>query len=627
MLEKIDSPEALKRLSVQELGDLAGEIRQKLIDTVLRQGGHLASNLGVVELTLAIHYVFDLPEDKLVFDVGHQSYVHKLLTGRQAGFERLREKGGVSGFPRPSESEYDAFVAGHASNALSAALGMARARDLMGGHNHVLALLGDGALTGGMCYEALNDAGQTHTRLIVILNDNEMSISRNVGALANHLTRMRQSNVYSGMKHGVKAALSHLPRGERAERAVHNVKSRLKSLLVEDRFFDALGCDYYGPIDGHNIARLIALLSRAKDADGPVILHVVTQKGRGYEQAEKQPDLYHGVSPNYFVEKHDEKALSNGKIAAEHLCALAEQDLRVVALTAGMPQGTGLSLFAERFPDRFFDVGIAEEHMVTLAAGMAAAGLLPYVGVYSTFLQRAFDQVMHDVAIEHLPVKLLIDRSGLVGADGVTHQGLYDISLLRQVPGMVIATPRDVRQLHRMIDLSHELDAPMAIRYAKDGADMGSALGVSERLRVGSWEEMLAGEDAVILACGRMVQCALNATIQLMAQGISCGVIDARFIKPMDEDMLRRAADTHRLVVTLEDGALAGGFGAGVLMKLAEWGLSTQVLCLGVPDRFIEYATVEEQLAECGLTPEGVCQSICARLRKKAAPLSGESSD
>ena len=616
MLEKIDSPEALKRLSVQELGDLAGEIRQKLIDTVLRQVGHLASNLGVVELTLAIHYVFDLPQDKLVFDVGHQSYVHKLLTGRQAGFERLREKGGVSGFPRPSESEYDAFVAGHASNALSAALGMARARDLMGGHNHVLALLGDGALTGGMCYEALNDAGQTHTRLIVILNDNEMSISRNVGALANHLTRMRQSNIYSGMKHGVKAALSHLPRGEKAEQAVHNVKSRLKSLLVEDRFFDALGCDYYGPIDGHNIARLIALLSRAKEADGPVILHVVTQKGRGYEQAEKQPDLYHGVSPNYFVEKHDEKALSNGKIAAEHLCALAEQDLRVVALTAGMPQGTGLSLFAERFPDRFFDVGIAEEHMVTLAAGMAAAGLLPYVGVYSTFLQRAFDQVMHDVAIEHLPVKLLIDRSGLVGADGVTHQGLYDISLLRQVPGMVIATPRDVRQLREMIRLSATLDGPIAIRYAREGDDMGPHLRDHAPMRVGTWEEMIAGADAAFLAVGRMVNVAMRAAMALMEKGVSCGVIDARFIKPLDENMLRAAAQKHGLLVTLEDNIVAGGFGSAVNERLHAWGLKTDVLNLGVPDRFIEQGSVSQQMADCGLDVESVAAAVMERLNR-----------
>ena len=616
MLEKIDSPEALKRLSVDQLNELAAEIRQRLIDTVLRQGGHLASNLGVVELTLAIHYVFDLPEDKLVFDVGHQSYVHKLLTGRQAGFAHLRERGGVSGFPRPSESPYDAFVAGHASTALSAALGMARARDLMGGSNQVVALLGDGALTGGMCYEALNDAGQSRTRMIVVLNDNEMSISRNVGALANHLTRMRQSTLYSRLKHAVKSGLAHLPRGERAERAVHNLKSRLKALLVEDRFFDALGFDYYGPVDGHNIARLISLLSRAKEADGPVILHVVTQKGRGYREAERQPDLFHGVSPHDFVETAPERAVSNGKVAAAHLCDLAERDMRVVALTAGMPQGTGLSAFAQRFPERFFDVGIAEEHMVTTAAGMAASGLLPYVGIYSTFLQRAFDQVMHDVAIERLPVKFLIDRSGLVGADGVTHQGLYDLCLLRQAPGMVVASPRDVRQLHRMIDLSYELDAPMAIRYAKDGEDMGSALGVSEKLRLGSWETMLEGKDAVILTFGRMVQCALNAAIQLNALNISCGVIDARFIKPMDEDLLREAGRSHRLVVTLEDGALSGGFGAGVLEQLSRWNLTVPTLCLGVGDEFVEYGTIEEQLEQCGLTPEGVCRAVSDRLNE-----------
>ena len=613
MLETIDSPEKLKALSLEELTGLAAEIRKELIATVLRQGGHLSSNLGMVELTLAIHYVFDLPQDKLVFDVGHQSYVHKLLTGRQEGFKRLRERGGISGFPRMSESDYDAFTAGHASTALSAALGMARARDLMGGNNQVIALLGDGALTGGMCYEALNDAGETGTRMIVILNDNEMSISRNVGAMSQHLTTMRQSTVYTHLKHSVKSGLAHMPQGERTALAVHRIKSRIKSLVVEDHFFDALGVDYYGPIDGHDMARLIKMLRRAKDSDGPIVLHVVTQKGRGYPEAEAHPDIYHGVSP----QRADESAApapANGKIAAEQLIRLAEGDMRIVALTAGMPLGTGLNLFAERFPERFYDVGIAEEHMITMAAGMAASGLLPYVGVYSTFLQRGYDQLIHDVCIERLPVRLLIDRAGLVGPDGATHQGLFDLAMLSQMPGMVVAAPRDVRQLRRLIELSHEVDGPMAIRYPKDGADVGSALGRGDKLAVGVWEEMAEGDDCCILAVGRMVQVALFAAIELSAYGISCGVIDARFVKPMDLALLRQTAERCRLLVTLEDGILTGGFGAGVVMQLAAFPIATPVLTLGVPDRFIEYGTIEEQSAECGLTPRQIAEAIRTRL-------------
>ena len=613
MLETIHSPEQLKALSLDQLPALAEEIRRELIETVQRQGGHLASNLGVVELTLAIHYVFDLPEDRLVFDVGHQSYVHKLLTGRQEGFKHLRERGGVSGFTRISESDYDAFTAGHASTALSAALGMARARDLMGGHNQVIALLGDGALTGGMCYEALNDAGQTHTRMIVILNDNEMSIAKNVGAMANHLTAMRQSTVYTHLKHSVKSGLAHLPQGEQATARVHRFKSRVKSLVVEDHFFDALGVDYYGPIDGHDIPRLIKLLTRAKDSDGPILLHVITRKGKGFPPAEEHPDLYHGISPARPAD-HESDPPCNGQIAAAQLIKLAETDVRIVALTAGMPQGTGLSAFAEQFPDRFYDVGIAEEHMITMAAGMAASGLLPYVGVYSSFLQRGYDQLIHDVCIEHLPVRLLIDRAGLVGADGATHQGLFDLAMLRQMPGMIVASPRDVRQLRRLIELSRDVDGPMAIRYPKDGDDVGTAIGSHERLAVGVWEELAEGGDCVILAVGRMVQTALLTAIELSAFGITCGVVDARFVKPLDMALLRKCASSNRLLVTLEDGILPGGFGSAVLEALASDRRSVPVLNLGVDDRFIEYGTVSQQMEECGLTPPQIASAIRERL-------------
>ena len=615
MLENIHSPEDLVGLSVGQLEELAGEIRKTLIDTVLRQGGHLASNLGVVELTLAMAFVFNRPEDRLVFDVGHQSYVYKLLTGRQKEFEHLRQRGGLSGFSRSAESEYDAFSVGHAGTAISAALGMARARDLMGGDHAVAAVVGDGAMTCGMCYEALNDAGHTETPLIVVLNDNEMSISPNVGALAAHLTSLRQSFAYGKTKKVIKWSLARLPGiGRPLAHGVERIRDSIRRLLVEDRFFDALGFQYLGPIDGHDIGRLIKVLKKAKAANRPVLIHAVTQKGRGYEQAEQRPDVYHGVPPGY-VEKEDiEISAANGRIAVDELTAMAESDIRVTALTAAMPLGTGMNVFASRFPERFCDVGIAEEHLVTTAAGMAAAGLRPYVAVYSTFLQRGYDQLLHDVCLEGLPVTLLIDRSGLVGQDGATHQGVYDLSYLRQMPGMIVASPRDVRDLKRLMRQSIQVDGPMAIRYPKSGEDMGARLSSTQELKIGQWEELLGGEDVMILAVGRMVRTALRVSIDLMGLNISCGVTDARFIKPMDEALLEKAAATHKLVVTLEDNALAGGFGSGVVEWMADHGHRTPLLRLGVPDRFIEYGQTAEQMVECGLDAESVLQAILKRM-------------
>ncbi len=617
LLKEIRSPEDLSRLSMEELEQLAGEIRTLLIDTVLRQGGHLASNLGVVELTLAIDYVFCSPEDRLVFDVGHQSYVHKILTGRQSEFARLRQRGGMSGFSRCAESEYDAFSVGHAGTAISAALGMARARDLMGGDHSVVAVVGDGAMTCGMCYEALNDAGHTKTPMIVVLNDNEMSISPNVGALSHHLTSLRQSSAYGKAKKVIKDCLDHMPTvGKRMERVILRVKDSLKSLLMEDRFFDALGFQYLGPIDGHDIPRLISVLQKAKEAGEPVLIHVMTQKGRGYEQAEQEPSKYHGVPPGYVEKDEAEIAAANGRVAVDELVAMAESDIRVTALAAAMPLGTGLNVFAARFPDRFYDVGIAEEHLITTAAGMAAAGLRPYVGVYSTFLQRGYDQLLHDVCLEKLPVTLLIDRGGLVGQDGATHQGVFDLSYLRQMPDMIVASPRDVRDLKRLMRLSITVDGPMAIRYPKSGEDMGPRLSSGQELKVGQWEELLGGEDVMILAVGRMVRTALRVSIDLMGLNISCGVTDARFIKPMDERLLEKAAAGHKLIVTLEDNILAGGFGSGVAEWLADHGFGTPLLRIGVPDEFIEYGTVSEQTEECGMDAESVRAAILDRLTK-----------
>ncbi len=612
MLEKINSPQDLKKLSVRQIEELAAEIRPLLVETVLRQGGHLASNLGAVELTLALDYVFDVPQDKIVFDVGHQSYVHKILTGRREAFAHLRERGGLSGFPRISESEYDAFPAGHASTAISAALGMARARDLMGDSYAVVAVLGDGALTGGMCYEALNDAGSSHTPLIIVLNDNEMSISRNVGALSAHLTKMRQGVIYGRARRAVKRGLGRLPGiGQPMLRGVTKAVGSIKRLVLGEHFFEALGVRYLGPIDGHNLKDLIPVFRRAAASDEPVLIHVVTQKGRGFEEAEEQPERYHSVPPKRAG--NAEQTISNGRIAVSELIELAQKDIRVTALAAAMPAGTCLSDFERRFPDRFFDAGIAEEHMVTMAAGMAAAGLRPYVGVYSTFLQRAYDQLIHDVCLEELPVTLLIDRSGLVGQDGATHQGVFDLSYLRQMPNMVVASPRDVRQLKRLIRLSATYDGPMAIRYAREGDDMGPNLHDREPLRLGSWEELIGGDDVEILAVGRMVGVALNASVELAQRGVSCGVVDARFVKPLDEDMLRASAQRHKLIVTLEDNVIAGGFGSAVNEKLAAWGVRANVLNLGVPDRFIEHATVAEQMEACGLSPAAVAEAVETR--------------
>ena len=617
LLEEIHSPSDIKKLSLQELTVLAAEMREEIIKTVARHGGHLASNLGVVELTLALHYVFDCPEDKLVFDVGHQCYAHKMLTGRFAALrDTLREEGGVSGFPRVSESECDAFTAGHASTAISAALGMARTRDVMGDDYHVVAVVGDGALTGGMCYEALNDAGQSGTRMIVILNENEMSISRNVGALSGYLTGLRQSRTYRAFKRGVRQGLERIPGvGAPMFRFVERFRDWLKTPFVDGKFFDALGFRYIGPVDGHDLKRLIRFFQRAREEKDPQILHVVTTKGKGYVPAESHPDAYHGVAP-FLVETGEQRGDQHtacGRVAAAELAALAENDIRICAVTAAMPTGTGMEVFGKAHPKRFYDVGIAEEHAVTMAAGMAASGMKPYVAVYSTFLQRAFDQISTDVCINALPVTFLIDRAGLVGADGVTHQGVFDLSYLAMLPNMVVAAPRDVRDLKRLIRLSAEYDGPMAIRYPKDGEDLGARLEAQKPLRVGEWELLSGGEDVLFFAVGRMVQPAMNACIALMHRGVRAGVVDARFVKPMDEDMLRASLKTP-LWVTVEENVLSGGLGERVLAWLAKNAPGHAAMTLAVPDRFIEHAPVSSQLRQCGLDAEGLTASVLGRL-------------
>ncbi len=614
MLKEIREPGQIKSLSIREMQDLAAEIRGELVRTVSENGGHLASNLGVVELTIAMHYVYNCPEDRFVFDVGHQSYVHKLLTGRYEQFHTLRRKGGLSGFPDARESSCDCFVAGHASTAVSAALGMARAQKLTGKDGRVVALVGDGALTGGMCYEALNDAGQSQMPITVILNDNEMSISRNVGALSAYLSHLRQNRSYLAFKRGVRRWLEKIPKvGIPIFRFIEKLRDAIKSLFIGGQFFEALGFVYLGPIDGHDIAHLIRVLRRARNDDRPVLVHVVTQKGRGYKPAENHPDEFHGVAPFYIDSgrrRLRENEICYGKSAAQQLAKMADTDGRVCVITAAMPTGTGMEEFHGKHPERFFDVGIAEEHAITMAAGMADTGMKPYVAIYSTFLQRGYDQIMIDVCRCNLPVTFLVDHAGFVGADGRTHQGLFDMSYLRTIPNLVIAAPRDVRELRRMIDLSARLEGPMAIRYPHDGEDLGENLAAIGPLQPGEWELLSSGEDVMFFAAGPMVQFAMQASIKLAGRGIRAGVVDARFIKPMDEALLFAAAERTKLVVTLEENSVIGGLGEGIVRLLAERGAVVRTLVLGAPDAYVEHARISEQRESCGLSVDRICARI-----------------
>ena len=618
MLQDIRDPGQLKKLSIKELQALAGEIREELVRTVSENGGHLASNLGVVELTLAMHYVFDCPEDRFVFDVGHQAYVHKLLTGRYERFRTLRTRDGLSGFPDAEESPYDTFVAGHASTAISAALGMARTRDIMGSGGNIVAMVGDGALTGGMCYEALNDAGQSQTPMTVILNDNEMSISRNVGALSGYLSHLRQSRGYLGFKRGVRRWLEKIPKiGIPIFRFIEKLRDMLKSLFIGGQFFEALGFVYLGPIDGHNIRHMIRVLRRAKRDARPVLVHVVTQKGKGYRPAENHPDEFHGVAPFFMdsgLRRSREAVPSCGSIAAHRLSELADSDIRISVITAAMPTGTGMTEFRDKHPERFFDVGIAEEHAVTMAAGMASAGMKPYVAIYSTFLQRSYDQIMIDVCRCNLPVTFLIDRAGFVGADGRTHQGLFDLSYLRSIPNMIIAAPRDVRDLKKLVDLSASVNAPMAIRYPRDGLDLGAGIAAGEPFQVGEWELISGGSDVMFFAAGPMVQLAMQTAIKLARREIRAGVVDARFIKPLDEKILFEAAQSVQLVVTLEENSVLGGLGEAIAHALTERGVHVRTLILGAPDRFVSHARVTEQRADCGLSAEDISAQVVETL-------------
>lgn len=620
LLDSIGGPADLKKLSPAELTALAAEIRCFLMEKVAKNGGHLSANLGVVELTLALHAVFDSPRDKIIFDVGHQCYVHKLLTGRKKDFDTLRKYGGLSGFPKKRESGHDIFQTGHSSTSISAALGLARARDLLGEKYHVVAVIGDGAIGGGMAFEALNNAGDTGTDLIVVLNDNEMSISQNVGGLAQYLGRLRTDPKYFRLKEDVEEILKRIPAiGGKVLKSVERVKDALKTLIVPGMLFEELGFTYLGPVNGHQVDALVNVLRGAKKLKGPVLIHVLTKKGKGYGYAECNPDVFHGIGP-FDPEKPPLQKTGDvptyTEVFGRTLLEEARKNERILAITAAMASGTGLSDFAREFPSRFFDVGIAEQHAVTLAAGLATGGFRPVVAIYSTFLQRAYDQVLHDVCLQDLPVFFAVDRAGIVGEDGETHQGLFDLAYLRHIPGMNIIVPRNEDQLQHAVVTALNYPGPVAVRYPR-GKGEGVPLSKPRPLAFGKGEVLREGHDVIILALGPMVRPALEAAEALAEVGLHAGVIDPVFVKPLDADLILTAAKKARHgLVTVEEHVLAGGFGSAVLELLSDHGINVPVKMLGVKDRFVEHGAREILLEVNGLTAGHVAKA-CRELAGK----------
>ncbi|MBI5331111.1 MAG: 1-deoxy-D-xylulose-5-phosphate synthase [Betaproteobacteria bacterium] len=609
LLDRIHTPADLKPLTRPELKGLAAELRTFIIDSVAKTGGHLASNLGVVELTVALHYVFDTPADRIVWDVGHQTYVHKCLTGRRERMHTLRQTDGLSGFPKREESEYDAFVAGHSSTSISAALGMATAAKLEGSERRVVAIIGDGAMTAGMAFEALNNAGAMDANLLVILNDNDMSISANVGALNNYLTKLLSGRFYNAVRGAGDKLLANLPPiHELAKRA----EEHLKGMVTPGTLFEEFGFNYLGPIDGHDLDALIPTLHNIRQLKGPQFLHVVTQKGHGYSPAEADPLRYHGVG-KFKVEIGVETRKAAGKpsyteIFGQWLCDMADADERLVGITPAMCEGSGLTAFTEKHPQRYFDVGIAEQHALTFAAGMACEGKKPVVAIYSTFLQRAYDQLIHDIALQDLPVMLAIDRAGLVGADGPTHAGAFDLSFLRCIPNLLIAAPSDENECYQLLSTAYRHDGPSAVRYPR-GIGVGASITPGlETVAIGRGVVRREGRRIAFIAFGSLVAAALS-----VAEKLDASVADMRFVKPLDTDLLRRLAETHDALVTLEENVIMGGAGAAVAEALAAMGLTQPLLHLGLPDRFVEHGDPATLLARCGLDPAGIEAAVRAR--------------
>lgn len=622
MLDQINRPEDLKKLNVEQLEALAGEIREFLIEKLSVTGGHLAPNLGVVELTLALHYHYNSPKDKFIFDVGHQSYVHKILTGRKDQFDSLRKYKGLCGFIKRTESEHDVWEAGHSSTSLSAAMGFATARDLQGEKNKVVAVIGDGAMTGGMAFEAMNHIGHDKKDLVVILNDNEMSIAPNVGAMHNYLGKIRSDRHYRKAKEEVEHLLKRIPAiGGKVAKTVEKLKDSLKYLVMSGVLFEELGFRYLGPVDGHNLPLLLDTLRQADKLEGPILIHVITLKGKGYSPAEADSHKWHGISP-YKIESGQVVKTSGPPMYTEvfgnALIELAEKDPRVVAVTPAMPGGSGLLPFEARFPHRMFDVGIAEQHAATFCAGLAMEGMKPVYAVYSTFMQRAYDQIVHDIARQNLNVIFAIDRAGFVGPDGETHQGVYDMAFMRSIPNMTLMMPKDEQELRSMLLTAVEYDdGPIAVRYPRING-RGVEQGPMELIQIGSWEIVREGKEAVILAVGPMVQVAEEAADKLANQGISVRVVNARFIKPMDAAMLQSLAAENLPVITIEEGARFGGFGSGVLEYYADHDIyGLPIKNIAIPDYFVEHGSIKEQRVEVGLTADNVALQVASFIPKK----------
>lgn len=612
VLDSINKANDIKNVPVEELPLLASEIREFLIEHISHTGGHLASNLGTVELTMAMHLSFNLPEDKLVWDVGHQAYTHKLLTGRKEGFDSLRQYGGMSGFPKRRESECDSFDTGHSSTSISAGLGYVKARDLSGGHNYVVSIIGDGALTGGLALEALNNAAENQSNFIIVLNDNNMSISPNVGAISSLLTGIRGDNAYRDINDNVKSSLKKIPvYGDKIVSQVQKAKSGIKQLFLPGMKFEDMGITYLGPVDGHDIGKLCKLFKIAKKMNTSVIVHVITEKGRGYELARLKPEKFHGVSPFDVVTGKPVAAAKTSytEVFSRKICDMAQKDNRIVAITASMAAGTGLSRFQKRFPLRFFDVGIAEEHAVTFAAGLAAGGLKPYFAVYSSFLQRGFDEILHDVCIQGLPVVFMIDRAGLVGSDGETHQGIYDYSYMNIIPGMTVMAPKNRLEFMDMMEFANSFDGPVAIRYPR-GSVSDIFSDIKNEVSYGKAERIYDGEGTAILTIGASIEEGAQVYKLLKERGENPSLINARFENPIDIGLIKELENKHEKLLTIEENITAGGFGMNVLRAVNENRINLKVINAALPDEYIQHGGVNKLKEVYGFTPEAIIEKL-----------------
>ena len=612
LLDKIKSAGDIKKINPADYPELAQEIRTFLIEKISKTGGHLGSNLGAVELTMALHLFLDLPEDKLIWDVGHQSYTHKLLTGRREGFENLRKYGGMSGFPKRKESDCDCFDTGHSSTSISAGLGLVKARDILGENHTIVSVIGDGALTGGMVYEALNNAGKLETNFIIVLNDNNMSISENVGGMSKYLNNVRTANAYLDIKEGVYNTLKDIPKGAKVVEGIRKAKSSFKQLVVPGMFFEDMGITYLGPVDGHNIPAMLRVFQEAKRTRNAVLVHVITQKGKGFTPAERHPARFHGAEPFDIETGLPTKPRTSANytdIFSTVMTKLGARDEKVVAITAAMPDGTGLKRFRNIFPERFFDVGIAEEHAVTFAAGLAAGGLKPVVAIYSSFLQRAYDQILHDVCIQNLPVVFAIDRAGLVGSDGETHQGIFDLSYLSSIPGMHIMAPKNKWELSDMMKFAVSLGAPIAVRYPRGEAYAGLKE-YRAPIEMGRAEPIYVESEICLMAVGSMVKTAEEVWEQLKTAGYRCSLINARFVKPIDENAVEWAAKNHQVIVSMEENVASGGYGEKVRQKLDELHTGVRLIQIAIPDEYVEHGNVDLLKKEIGIDAETIVEKI-----------------